>query len=146
MNTSLKRPLSRRAVLGIGVGTAAAWLVPGMTKLAGASPAWQGSDAMTIDLAVEPATLDPALVYESDGWSVIHSIYDSLVQFGPDGSLQMVLAESMTQTDPLTWEITLRPDVTFHNGEPFDAAAVAFSVTHILDPATKSQVAGNFAL
>jgi peptide/nickel transport system substrate-binding protein len=123
-----------------------ALLAPALTRVAGATPARQGGDDLTIDLAAEPATLDPALVYESDGWSVVHSIYDSLVQLGPDGSLQMVLAESMNQKDPLTWEITLRPDVTFHNGEPLDAAAVAFSVAHILDPETKSQVAGNFAV
>ena len=55
----------------------------------------------------------------------------------------MVLAESMTQVDPLTWEIRLRPGIIFHNGEPLDAAAVAFSVAHILDPETESQVAGN---
>ena len=67
------------------------------------------AEDLTIDLAVEPATLDPALVYESDGWSVVHSIYDALVQLGPDGALEMVLAESMTQVDPLTWEIRLRP-------------------------------------
>jgi peptide/nickel transport system substrate-binding protein len=50
----------------------------------------------------------------------------------------------MTQVDPLTWEIWLRPDITFHNGEPLDAAAVAFSIDHLLDPETGSQVAGNF--
>jgi peptide/nickel transport system substrate-binding protein len=66
------------------------------------------------------------------------------VQLGPDGALEMVLAESMTQVDPLTWEIRLQPDITFHNGEPLDAAAVAFSIDHILDPETGSQVAGNF--
>ncbi len=109
------------------------------------APALQrAGEDLTIDLAVEPATLDPALVYESDGWSVIHSIYDALVQLGPDGALEMVLAESMTQVDPLTWEIRLRPDITFHNGEPLDAAAVAFSIDHILDPETGSQIAGNF--
>jgi peptide/nickel transport system substrate-binding protein len=101
-------------------------------------------DDLTIDLAVEPATLDPALVYESDGWSVVHSIYDALAQLGPGGALQMVLAESMTQLDPRTWEVTLRPGITFHNGEPLSAAAVAFSIDHILDPKTGSQIAGDF--
>src|SRR5215216_3419447 len=143
----------RRLLAAAGVTAGSMFLAPGMatgtppvrghaTLLA---PALQreGGD-LTIDLAVEPATLDPALVYESDGWSVVHSIYDALVQLGPDGALEMVLAESMTQVDPLTWEIKLRPDITFHNGEPLDATAVAFSVDHILDPKTGSQIAGNF--
>lgn len=145
MNSSLRGPISRRVLLGAaGIGAGAALLAPALSRVAGARAALQAGESLAIDLAAEPATLDPALVYESDGWSVIHSIYDSLVQLGPDGSLQMVLAESMTQTDSLTWEVKLRPGVTFHNGEPLDAAAVAFSVAHILDPQTKSQVAGNF--
>ncbi len=147
MNSGGQRAISRRVLLGAaGIGAGVTLLTPALNRMAAATAALQGGDALTIDLAAEPATLDPALVYESDGWSVIHSIYDSLVQLGPDGSLQMVLAESMTQTDPLTWEVTLRPDVIFHNGEPLDAAAVAFSVAHILDPDTKSQVAGNFGV
>ena len=136
---------SRRGLLAVaGLAAGTAFLMPGMVRAARLVPSLQGGEELTIDLAVEPPTLDPALVYESDGWSVIHSIYDALVQFGPDGALEMVLAESMTQVDPLTWEIRLRPDITFHNGEPLDAAAVAFSIDHILDPETGSQIAGNF--
>ena len=101
---------------------------------------------MTIDLAVEPPTLDPALVYEVDGWSVVHSIYDAPVQLGPGGTLQMVAAESMTQVDDLTWEIRLRPGINFHNGEPLEASSVAFSVARILDPETGSQMAGTFGV
>jgi peptide/nickel transport system substrate-binding protein len=145
---------SRRRLLAAAGATAGSlFLVPGMAK---GSPSTRGHAALlapalqreggdlTIDLAVEPATLDPALVYESDGWSVVHSIYDALVQLGPEGALEMVLAESMTQVDPHTWEVRLRPGIMFHNGEPLDAAAVAFSIAHILDPQTGSQIAGNF--
>jgi peptide/nickel transport system substrate-binding protein len=143
----------RDLIAAAGAAAGSAFLLPTMAK--GTPLEWghavrlaaavQATDEdLTIDLAVEPATLDPALVYESDGWSVVHSIYDALVQPGPDGVLEMVLAESMTQVDPLTWEITLRPDITFHNGEPLDAAAVTFSVNHILDPEMGSQIAGDF--
>jgi peptide/nickel transport system substrate-binding protein len=150
--------MSRRGLLAVaGAVAGSTFVLPGTARgISGPpqgqrghavrlAPAFQGAgEDLTIDLAVEPATLDPALVYESDGWSVVHSIYDALVQLGPDGALEMVLAESLTQVDPLTWEITLRPDITFHNGEQLDAAAVAFSVDHILDPETGSQIAGNF--
>jgi peptide/nickel transport system substrate-binding protein len=154
MEPERRGAMSRRGLLAAaGAAAGSTFLLPGMMK--GTAPerghaaqlaaAFQpAGEELTIDLAVEPATLDPALVYESDGWSVVHSIYDALVQLGPDGALEMVLAESMTQVDPLTWEISLRPDITFHNGEPLDAAAVAFSVDHILDPETGSQIAGNF--
>jgi len=133
----------RRLLAAAGLAAGSAFLVPGMSR-AVRSAALQRGEELTIDLAVEPATLDPALVYESDGWSVVHSIYDALVQLGPGGALEMVLAESMTQVDPRTLEVRLRPDIAFHNGEPLDAAAVAFSIEHIRDPETGSQIAGNF--
>lgn len=139
----MSRVLTRRQTLAAIAGAGAALAA----RLSGAS----AQDAallpgLGIDLAAEPATLDPALVYDADGWSVVHSIYDSLVQYGPGGELQPLLAESFTQTDPLVWEFRLREGVTFHNGEPFDASSVAFSVAHIQDPETNSQVAGNFAV
>jgi peptide/nickel transport system substrate-binding protein len=101
---------------------------------------------MAVDLAVEPPTLDPALVYSADGWSIVHAIYDAPVQIGPGGGIEMVAAESMFQVDPLTWEVRLRPGITFHNGEPLESSSIAFSIAHLLDPATASQVAGNFAV
>ncbi|MBA2598436.1 MAG: ABC transporter substrate-binding protein [Chloroflexia bacterium] len=137
---------TRRRVLG-GIG-AAAGAALWSYDLTGA--AWRLSGAqelvatMAIDLTVEPPTLDPALVYDVDGWSLIHAIYDAPVQLGAGGALEMVLAESMTQTDPLIWEIRLRPGITFHNGEPLDVASIAFSIARILDPETASQVAGTF--
>jgi peptide/nickel transport system substrate-binding protein len=135
----------RRLLTAMGVAAGSAFVGPSMARTALSAPALQGDgEDLTIDLAAEPATLDPALVYESDGWSVVHSIYDALVQLGPDGALEMVLAESLTQADPRTGEIKLRSGITFHNGEPLDAAAVAFSIEHILDPQTGSQIAGNF--
>lgn len=139
--------ISRRAILQAAGIAAPLLAVPRMARAARLLPAAQDDGApLAIDLTSEPATLDPARVYDNDGWSIVHSIYDSLVQIGSGGKLEMVLAKSMTQTDPLLWEIELRPDITFHNGEPLDAAAVAFSIAHIVDPETKSQVAGNFAV
>ena len=81
----------RRLLAAAGLAAGSAFLVPGMSR-AVRSAALQRGEELTIDLAVEPATLDPALVYESDGWSVVHSIYDALVQLGPGGELEMVLA------------------------------------------------------
>jgi peptide/nickel transport system substrate-binding protein len=104
-------------------------------------------EELVIDLASEPDSLDPALTYTIDGWSVIHSIYDSLYQYGPTGALEPLLAESVpTSIDPRTYEIKLRSGITFHNGEAFDAKTVSTAVAHILDQKTGSQIAGQFAV
>jgi peptide/nickel transport system substrate-binding protein len=141
--------LSRRTLLSVA-GAAAAGLYGAQTTWAKSllAPAGQASDIvddLVIDLSSEPASLDPATTYEVDGWSIVHSVYDSLVQYGPTGELEMLLAESLTQIDPTTIEIKLRPGITFHNGEVFDSSSVAYSLEHIVDPNTASSIAGNFA-
>lgn len=138
---------SRRALLG-GGAAALAGLAAARLPLAGKGAAAQGplAPSLVVDLTAEPATLDPAVTYDIDGWSVVHSVYDAPVQLGPGGALQMVAADSLEQVDPLTWELKLKPGITFHNGEPLDSSSVTFSVAHIQNPDTASQIAGNFAV
>jgi peptide/nickel transport system substrate-binding protein len=145
--------VTRRRLLttgAAGLGLAAAGFSP---FRAGASPLLLPAgqtpqalvDEVVIDLGSEPATLDPATTYEVDGWSIVHSIYDSLVQYGVDGQLEWLLAESWTQVDPTTVEIKLRSGIAFHNGEAFDASSLITTLNHIVDPKTASSIAGNFA-
>ncbi len=101
-------------------------------------------DELVIDLSSEPANIDPATTYDVDGWSIVHSLYDSLVQYDVDGKLQGVAAESLTQLDPLTWEVKLRAGQTFHNGEALGSASIGFSQQHIANSKT-STIKGNFA-
>lgn len=41
------------------------------------------------------------------------------------------LAESWEQLDDLTWRISLREGISFHNGEPFDAVAAKYTIDRI---------------
>ena len=68
------------------------------------------------------------------------------MQFGPEGELEPLLAESFTLEDPLTYRVKLRDGITFHNGESLDVRAVGFSIAHIMDEATGSQVLGTSPL
>lgn len=57
-------------------------------------------------------------------------IYDTLVDF-PTGDLESpepMLATSWDQLDDRTWELTLRDDVTFHNGQRLTAEDVKASI------------------
>ena len=56
---------------------------------------------------------------------VITALNDSLVGLDENAEWKPNLAESLTPNDDFTtWTIALRPDVTFHDGAPVDAAAV----------------------
>ena len=64
---------------------------------------------------------------------------ESLVSLDDDGEVIPWLATGWTESDDgLTWEFSLRDDVTFTDGTPFDAEAVAANIAHVQDPATAS--------
>lgn len=79
-------------------------------------------------------TMDPHMHRNRPTQNVIHTVFESLV--GMDQELTPVpeLATEWEQVDDLTWRFHLREGVTFHNGEPFDAEDVKFSIERILDP------------
>jgi len=57
------------------------------------------------------------------------SVYDTLIRFDNDLQLLPDLATEWTVT-PEAVELTLRDDVVFHDGTPFDADAVKFNIEH----------------
>jgi len=63
--------------------------------------------------------------------TVVSAIYDSLTWLETDGSILPWLATSWRNIDDLTWEFTLRDDVKFSNGRPFNAETVEFMVKYI---------------
>lgn len=58
---------------------------------------------------------------------------ETLVERADDGSLQGLLATAWERTGDLEWTFTLRPNVTFQNGTPVTAQAVAAAFTRQLD-------------
>ena len=62
-----------------------------------------------------------------------------LVNVTPDGTFVSDAAQSWeVSPDHRTYTFKLRPNALFHDGSRVDAAAVKFSIEHIMDPATKS--------
>ncbi|WP_312790550.1 ABC transporter substrate-binding protein [Diaphorobacter nitroreducens] len=86
-------------------------------------------DAVTLALALEPPGLDPTAGAASSIAEVtLYNIYETLTKINPDGSVSPLLAESWEVSPDLkTYTFRLRKGVTFHNGEPLNAAAVKFS-------------------
>lgn len=80
--------------------------------------------------------LDPALETDGESFKVCDNIYDNLVTFRPGNTeLAPGLAESWTASDDLrTWTFNLRRNVVFHDGTPFTADAVVFSLARQFKP------------
>jgi ABC-type transport system substrate-binding protein len=58
------------------------------------------------------------------GWSIVQSVVEHLGEIDRTGSLVPRLATSWRWLDERTLEMSLRPGVSFHNGEVFDAEIV----------------------
>jgi peptide/nickel transport system substrate-binding protein len=117
------------ALAGITVGPAAAQ-APGEVRVA---------------LPWTPENLDPTVNLSSIRAKVGVSLFDSLVGRDPENRLMPQLAESWKALDDLTLQLKLRRGVVFHNGEPFNAEAVRFTVERVLDPNQKSPNRANVA-
>lgn len=76
-------------------------------------------------------SLDPHTASARRDWLVVRQVFDTLVEYGENNAIQPALAESWT-LDESGATFTLRADVTFHDGTPFDADAVVFNVERIL--------------
>ncbi|MGH6959821.1 MAG: ABC transporter substrate-binding protein, partial [Dongiaceae bacterium] len=91
-------------------------------------------------------TLDPAIGYDWQNWSVIKSIFDGLMDYEP-GSTKLTpdLAESYTISDDgQTYSFKLRAGLKFHNGRAVTSADVKYSLERAVNPATQSPGGGYF--
>ena len=69
-------------------------------------------------------------LFAISGHTVIRSIYDSLTIATVDGTVVPYLAESVTPNADFTvWTIKARSGITFHDGTPFDGAAIVDNLT-----------------
>ncbi|MBR0841252.1 ABC transporter substrate-binding protein [Bradyrhizobium liaoningense] len=86
-------------------------------------------DSVVMAMTLEPPGLDPTNAAAAAIAEVtLYNIYETLTKINEDGSVSPLLAESWTASPDLkTYTFKLRKGVKFHNGEPFDSAAVKFS-------------------
>ncbi len=104
------------------------------------------ADDIVIAIGAEPGTLDPQALDDGPERTINDNIFETILVRDVEGVLHPCLAESLpTQVDPLTWEVKLRPGLTFTNGEALDAEAVAYSINRILDPELKTGQASYIA-
>lgn len=130
-----RRTIIQGVTLGVAMGSPGGR--PGVAQGPSALPA-----ELVIDMAGGPDNLDPALARSVRDWSIVHSIYDSILDLGNDGTLQPLAAERFDVVDDRTFEVALRPGLTFHDGAPVLADSIQRSIAHV--QASEGPAAANF--
>jgi peptide/nickel transport system substrate-binding protein len=97
---------------------------------------------LVIDMAGGPDNLDPALTRSVRDWSVLHSIYDSILDLTADGALVPLAADSFDILDDLTFQVVLRKGLAFHDGTPVLSDAIERAITHVQE--SEGPAARNF--
>ena len=119
-----------------------------------------GSDRVVIGTTAKFRSLDPAQSNEVFSGNLLYNLGDRLYDY-EEGSatLKPKLATALptVSEDGLTYTIPLRKGVKFHDGEPFNAKAMAFSLQRFVDnggnpsgilsgPVAKIAATGDFEL
>lgn len=79
-----------------------------------------------------PNFIDPAVGNDFSSSTSLVNLYDSLVFPNADGTISPWLATSWEASDDgLTWTVTLRDDVTFHDGSAMSASDVVYSFNRL---------------
>ena len=144
MREAKARNYSRRTIVtraaALGIALPASGVLPGLGGLASAQGT-EPSGRIVLAMTVEPDTLENWRAYSTDGHPVLRNIQEALLNRDPvTNELVGELATSWEQTDDVTWRFQLREDVTFHNGEAFNAEVAAFGINYTWSPENNFEI------
>ncbi|MFC4670964.1 peptide ABC transporter substrate-binding protein [Seohaeicola nanhaiensis] len=135
---------SRRGALRIlGAGGAAGLFVPqllGKPAFAQTPPA-APKGRVVVGLSQEPTVFNPLMPHIEVDDGVDFSVFDALFRIDPTGVIVPNLATEVPSQanggiseDGLEWRVKLRDDVRWHDGEPFTAEDVKYTLELIVNP------------
>ena len=91
------------------------------------------AEKLTIGLGGSVNSLDPHFYSTTPNNLIAFHMFDRLVDRRFDGKLAPGLATEWRSVSPTVWEFKLREGVTWHDGKPFTADDVAFTLKRALD-------------
>lgn len=148
--------LGRRDFLRLAAGgVAGAWAAAcapaqqpgattGPTQAPQAVKAPPGKNDLIVAQGGDLSKLDPHMSTSVNDITISFNVFDNLVLRDRDNKLQPMLATEWKLLNDTTWQFKLRQGVKFHNGDPFTARDVKFSIERTYDPNEKTLVATVF--
>jgi peptide/nickel transport system substrate-binding protein len=88
--------------------------------------------AQTLTMAVQSTFgIDPHFFFNGPNMAAARHIYDTVISRDENSRQVPGAVESWRAVEPQIWELKLRAGVTFHDGTPFTADDIAFSIARI---------------
>lgn len=130
---------NRRQFVVAGTAMLAISALPALSMAEDAKPVNGGT--LTWGVETEPATLNPQLNGQDKTKLLLRNAYESLLARTADGGYVPWLATGYSiSEDGKTYTFKLRDDVTFTDGQKFDAQAVVANFEKLKDPAYSTSV------
>lgn len=137
---------TRRQALGLLALGASGIVLSGFPGFSGAMA--QGKSAkgqLTVGFSQEPTVFNPHMPHIEVDEGIHFSIFDPLFYVDEKGAFVAALAAEVPtvenggiSADGLNWKVKLRDDVKWHDGKPFTAEDVKFTLELLVDPNFRS--------
>ena len=100
---------------------------------------------LAVGIAQDPAVIDPIRTGTFTERQLSTPVYEALFDIDPNGRAVPLLVDSFTVSDDLkTWTFKLKSGIKFHDGTPFDSAAVVANFDRTRDPANRCRCLSNW--
>ncbi len=106
-------------------------------------PSLSAAQNLTIGISSDASSMDPHYHLLTPNANIAEHVFETLIQKDERQRLKAGLAISWKTVDDTTWEFKLRPGVKFHDGSPFTADDVLFSLDR---PATIKNSPGPYTV
>ncbi|MBX5242742.1 peptide ABC transporter substrate-binding protein [Rhizobium sp. NLR22b] len=136
--------LTRRKTLALlGVSGAVSFFAPNLLGRGGAQAAAPSrpTGQLIVGLSQEPTVFNPHKLHLEVDEGIQFALFDTLFTVNEKGIFEPSLAAEVptvanggVSEDGLNWRIKLRDDVKWHDGEPFTAEDVKFTLELLVDP------------
>ena len=133
----MNRKLLKSAAMALALGA-------GLATFARAADTPSQGGTIVVTYKDDMATLDPAIGYDWQNWSMINGLFSRLVDY-KFGTTEIVplLADSWTiSPDGLVYTFKLNPKAKFTNGRKVTAADIKYSIERSVNPKTQGPGGG----
>ncbi|MCD7107845.1 peptide ABC transporter substrate-binding protein [Rhizobium sp. DKSPLA3] len=141
---ALLKPTRRQALTMMALAGASGLIMPGLLgrdRALAATPPAKPTGQMIVGFSQEPTVFNPHLLHIEVDEGIHFSLFDPLFAIDPDGKFVPALAVEVPtvenggiSADGLSWKVKLRDDVKWHDGTPFTAEDVKFTLELMVDP------------